>query len=339
MSVEFGQLREVIQRLRHPENGCPSDQTRDIPTTFIYIKQELAELDNVDEQEGVRGVEQELGDILFNVLFLEEQVGGNESIDAIVRKLIQFAEEKGAHPLRAARFVIRKMITRHPFLLSGGRVTLAESKIVWNRQKANEKISESTIANINFEKRGGSVPCYIQDSSGRVIQSTTINPKQWDSLIREKSFNGEVVENIFVDCDQDAVVIKVASHSGNSMFEKVKSMPKIGDIATVAIQNGDAGEIVMLAYANAEALANTFEQGVATLWSTSRNALWTKGKGSGNVVRVSDVRFSPETASFVYCSELPARGSCHTLNLDLAERQSCFYREIGNGSRFNFLEE
>lgn len=55
------------------------------------------------------------------------------------------------------------------------------------------------------------------------------------------------------------------------------------------VQDHDTGKVLMLAYMNEEAYEKTLETGLATFWSRSRKALWTKGETSGNFMRVVDV--------------------------------------------------
>ena len=58
----------------------------------------------------------------------------------------------------------------------------------------------------------------------------------------------------------------------------------------VVVQQRASGDVLMLAYANAEALARTVETGFAHFWSRSRSALWKKGETSGNTLRVVEIR-------------------------------------------------
>ena len=62
-----------------------------------------------------------------------------------------------------------------------------------------------------------------------------------------------------------------------------------GLIAAIA-QDADTGEVLMLAWMNAEALSKTLETGRATYFSRSRNALWVKGETSGHTQDVVEVR-------------------------------------------------
>jgi phosphoribosyl-AMP cyclohydrolase len=86
-------------------------------------------------------------------------------------------------------------------------------------------------------------------------------------------------------------------------------------------------EPLMLAYMNAESLRLTLELGEAVYWSRSRQELWHKGKTSGQVQRVVEIRTDcDQDALVVYVDQLGG-GCCHT------GRGDCFYRKVaGRGA-------
>jgi phosphoribosyl-AMP cyclohydrolase len=95
-----------------------------------------------------------------------------------------------------------------------------------------------------------------------------------------------------------------------------------GLIAAVAT-DADSGEVLMLAWMNAEALRLTLETGEAHYWSRSRRALWKKGETSGQVQAVAEVRIDCDQDA-VWLKVRPGGdgGACHT------GRRSCFYRVV-----------
>src|SRR4051794_15949136 len=88
------------------------------------------------------------------------------------------------------------------------------------------------------------------------------------------------------------------------------------------IQDARSGEVLTLAYMNAEALERTRETGELHLWSRSRDELWRKGATSGNTQRVRELRYDCD-ADAVLALVDPAGPACHT-----GER-TCFHRAIG----------
>jgi len=87
------------------------------------------------------------------------------------------------------------------------------------------------------------------------------------------------------------------------------------------VQDADSGEVLMLAYMNAEALERTLETGQTHFWSRSRQELWHKGATSGNVQDVVEIRIDCDEDTLLLRVH-PAGPACHTGN------RTCFYREL-----------
>jgi len=85
----------------------------------------------------------------------------------------------------------------------------------------------------------------------------------------------------------------------------------------VVVQSTNDGAVLMLAWANAEALAATLSSGDAHFWSRSRDELWRKGATSGNVLRVVSVALDCDTDALLY-SVQESGPACHT------GQRSCF---------------
>ena len=88
------------------------------------------------------------------------------------------------------------------------------------------------------------------------------------------------------------------------------------------VQDWRTGEVLTLAYMNAEALERTRATGETHFWSRSRNELWHKGATSGNVQRVRDLRFDCDLDAVLALVD-PAGPACHT------GARTCFH----NGGR------
>ena len=100
-----------------------------------------------------------------------------------------------------------------------------------------------------------------------------------------------------------------------------------GLITTVVTDTND-GQIVMLAFMNAEALALTIETGIAHYYSRSRQELWKKGETSGNLQEVVSMYTDCDQDAVIIEVKMTGDGvACHT------GRKSCFYRKVdGIGS-------
>lgn len=96
-------------------------------------------------------------------------------------------------------------------------------------------------------------------------------------------------------------------------------------------QDHDNGEVLMMAWMNAQSLAKTLESGRVTYWSRSRNALWTKGETSGNIQELVELRIDCDRD----CLLLRVRQTgpaCHT------NRRSCFYTALRDGDEAEIMQ-
>ena len=86
------------------------------------------------------------------------------------------------------------------------------------------------------------------------------------------------------------------------------------------------GQILMVAWMNAESLKETVETGRAVYFSRSRSRLWRKGEESGHVQRVVEIRLDCDADVILLKVEQLGGIACHT------GRASCFYRKLETGS-------
>jgi len=84
-----------------------------------------------------------------------------------------------------------------------------------------------------------------------------------------------------------------------------------GGLLPVIAQDRATGDVLMVAYANAEALARTQATGFAHFWSRSRQALWMKGETSGHRLRVHAARADCDRDALLLVVE-PEGPACHT---------------------------
>ena len=88
------------------------------------------------------------------------------------------------------------------------------------------------------------------------------------------------------------------------------------------VQDEKTKQVLMLAYMNAESLAQTMDTGTATFWSRRRRKLWMKGETSGNLQRVREIKYDCDGDTLLLLVD-PAGPACHTGEV------SCFYRSLG----------
>jgi phosphoribosyl-AMP cyclohydrolase len=95
-------------------------------------------------------------------------------------------------------------------------------------------------------------------------------------------------------------------------------------------QAHDTGEVLMMAWMNAEAVTRTLETGRVTYWSRSRQAFWIKGETSGHVQELVEMRIDCDRD----CLLLVIRQTgpaCHT------NRRSCFYTALRGGEEIEIM--
>lgn len=84
-----------------------------------------------------------------------------------------------------------------------------------------------------------------------------------------------------------------------------------GDLLPVVVTDDAAGDLLMLAWANREAVDTTERSGEAHFWSRSRDELWRKGATSGNTMRVVSMAVDCDADAIAYRVD-PAGPACHT---------------------------
>jgi phosphoribosyl-AMP cyclohydrolase len=96
-------------------------------------------------------------------------------------------------------------------------------------------------------------------------------------------------------------------------------------LVPVIAQDAASGRVLMVAWANREALAETVQTQRAVYWSRSRGRLWRKGEESGHTQQVSEVRLDCDGDVVLYAVSQAGGIACHT------GRESCFYRRLADG--------
>ncbi len=125
-----------------------------------------------------------------------------------------------------------------------------------------------------------------------------------------------------------AAVFPAPSSTKSEIEEGSVLAPKFDadGLIPVIATSAATGEVLMLAYMNADALARTIETGEAHYWSRSRGQLWRKGETSGNCQRVVELRTDCDQDAILLKIEMTgAQACCHT------GRKSCFYRAASVG--------
>src|SRR5262249_43176974 len=122
-------------------------------------------------------------------------------------------------------------------------------------------------------------------------------------------------------------------------FERVRGVAgRHQPVLPVVLQDADSGEVLFVGYANAEALRETLRTRRAVLWSTSRDELWRKGAGSGDVLDLAEVRVNCEQNSLLYRVRRRAGGGVPTRAAGGRSRRGCYYRRlVDSGAALEFV--
>jgi len=106
----------------------------------------------------------------------------------------------------------------------------------------------------------------------------------------------------------------------DDLFKKL-DFKKGRGLIPVVVQDVQSKEVLMLAYANEEALEKTLSTGYAHYWSRSRKRLWMKGETSGNTQKIKEVLTDCDYDTLLYVVEQKGP-ACHT------GEYACFHNKI-----------
>jgi ATP diphosphatase len=133
MSDAEGALRDLlalIARLRDPLRGCPWDRQQNFASIAPYTIEEAYEVADAIEREDHEQLRDELGDLLFQVVFHA-----------------QMAQERGWFDFASVASAIHeKLVRRHPHVFAGTQPTPAELERTWEEQKAQERAAAAPRA-------------------------------------------------------------------------------------------------------------------------------------------------------------------------------------------------
>jgi phosphoribosyl-AMP cyclohydrolase len=115
----------------------------------------------------------------------------------------------------------------------------------------------------------------------------------------------------------------VAFRPGSLRYDAAGLIPCIA-------QEAETGEVLMMAWMNAEAVARTLETGRVTYWSRSRQAFWVKGETSGHVQELVELRVDCDRDCLLALVRQTGP-ACHT------NRRVCFYTAVRDGREVELM--
>ncbi|MBF8270000.1 MAG: Nucleoside triphosphate pyrophosphohydrolase [Gammaproteobacteria bacterium] len=121
---EIDELLQIMQTLRDPENGCPWDQKQTISSIMPFTLEEVYEIADAIERGDMDGLRDELGDLLFHIIFYAQLASEQE--------VFNFRELVAA--------INMKLRNRHPHVFAEDSVnSLAEQTHTWEKIKHQER--------------------------------------------------------------------------------------------------------------------------------------------------------------------------------------------------------
>ena len=123
----------------------------------------------------------------------------------------------------------------------------------------------------------------------------------------------------------------MALRKGKPMFDPASLKYDANGLIPAIAQDHLSGEVLMMAWMNADAVRQTLETGRVTYWSRSRQAFWIKGESSGHVQKLVEMRVDCDRDCLLVLVE-QIGPACHT------NRRSCFYTALRAGDEVIIME-
>ena len=129
-AVNIERLLDIMQRLRAPDGGCPWDRVQDFSSIAPYTIEEAYEVADAIQQNNAAGLRDELGDLLFQVVFHA-----------------QMAREAGWFDFQdVVESICEKMIRRHPHVFADESIETVEAQThAWEQHKARERGGQDSL--------------------------------------------------------------------------------------------------------------------------------------------------------------------------------------------------
>ncbi len=198
----IARLLDVMTKLRDPETGCPWDVAQSFTTIAPYSIEEAYEVAEAIAEQDWPALEDELGDLLFQVVFHAEM-----------------AREAGLFDFEAvAHGVAEKMVRRHPHVFGDGRVANAEAQThAWEAQKTAERAAKAEA-----EDR----PASVLDGVATALPALT-RAKKLQARAARIGFDWPVTAAVIDKIDEEIEELRAEFDDG---ADKDRIMDEIGDL-------------------------------------------------------------------------------------------------------------
>lgn len=202
--ASLAQLLDLMATLRDPEHGCPWDREQTFSTIVPYTLEEAYEVADTIERGDMADLRDELGDLLFQVVFYAQLAKEAGHFD--------FAEVLAA--------IIDKLTRRHPHVFAGAAVgSAAEQSEAWERHKAAERAT----------KASDDVPPSVLDGVSRALPALTRAVKLQRRAARV-GFDWENLEQVLAKLEEEIAELRAEITAGG---DAVRMRDEIGDLLLV----------------------------------------------------------------------------------------------------------
>jgi ATP diphosphatase len=219
-------LLEVMARLRDVENGCPSDREQTFSTIAPYTIEEAYEVADAIETGDMDQLEDELGDLLFQVVFHA-----------------QIASEAGSFDFDSvARRIATKMRDRHPHFFGGAdERTSVSQTIAWEEQKAAERDARAAKSGLKPSALDGvafALPALMR--AQKLQKRAAREGFDWKDLPPVISKIREELEELEAEISAGRDEIRLQDEAGDLLFACVNLARHLGVDAEITLRDANA---------------------------------------------------------------------------------------------------
>lgn len=222
---EIKKLQEIMRALRDPESGCPWDQKQDFLSITPYTIEEAYEVADAIERGDMCDLKDELGDLLFHVIFYAQMAGEQNKFcfDDVVKA------------------VNDKLVRRHPHVFAGDKAGTDEELLaVWEQQKASErsdkKKSEAEITSV-LDGVASSLPALKW--SEKIQKRAAHIGFDWDELAPVFAKLNEEIAELKNEVGVEGNHERIMDEMGDVLFSCVNLSRHLGVSAEQALRQGN----------------------------------------------------------------------------------------------------
>ena len=198
------ELLEIMRTLRDPIHGCPWDREQTFSSILSYSLEEIYELAGAIEQNDMQEIRDELGDVLFHLVFYA-----------------QMAQEAGEFDFRGVvENIVAKLQRRHPHVFGTERVRDAgEQRLAWERIKSEERERQNGAKDTPLSLLDGiskALPAVIR--AGKLQQRAATVGFDWDDTRQVLDKLDEELAELHYEIENGMDKQRITDELGDLMF-------------------------------------------------------------------------------------------------------------------------